>query len=334
MPASFLVTGGAGFIGSHLVEALLQRGDSVTVLDNLSTGRLSNLDAVGGHPSFRFVQASILDEPAVNDAVHQTDAVIHLAAAVGVKLIVDQPLRSFLTNIRGTEIVLDACHRFRRPILIASTSEIYGKNNSDGLTETSDRILGAPSVARWSYSTSKAADEVLAYAYFKERQLPIVIGRFFNTVGPRQTAAYGMVLPTLVGQALRGEPLSVHGDGLQSRCFCHVDDTVDAILRLQDTPAAIGEVFNVGRAEEITIVDLAKEIIRRTGSSSTIEFVPYEIAYESGFEDMRRRVPDTTKLTEYTGWRSTRSLDQILEETIAHAPAHMLVQSMSPGADV
>ena len=334
MTSSFLVTGGAGFIGSHLVEALLRRGDTVTALDNLSTGRVSNLDAVRGHPLFRFVQASILDEPAVNDAVHHADTVIHLAAAVGVKLIVDEPLRSFITNIRGTEIVLDAAHRFRRPILLASSSEIYGKNNSDGLTETSDRILGAPSVARWSYSTSKAADEVLAYAYYKERQLPIIIGRFFNTVGPRQTAAYGMVIPTLVGQALRGEPLTVHGDGGQSRCFCHVDDTVEAIMRLHDTPSAVGEVFNVGRAEEITIIDLATEIIRRTGSTSTVELVPYDVAYESGFEDMRRRVPDTTKLTAFTGWRSTRSLDQILDETIAHGREQTLPRSVSAGADV
>jgi UDP-glucose 4-epimerase len=333
MPTSYLVTGGAGFIGSHLVEALLQRGHAVTALDNLSTGRLSNLDHVGAHPAFRFVQASILDEPAVNDAVHQADVVVHLAAAVGVKLIVEQPLRSFITNIRGTEIVLDAAHRFRRPILLASTSEIYGKNNSDGLTETSDRILGAPSVARWSYSTSKAADEVLAYAYYKERQLPIIIARFFNTVGRRQSPAYGMVVPTFVGQALRGEPLTVHGDGRQSRCFCHVEDTVDAVLRLLDTPTAVGEVFNVGRAEEITIIELAEEIIRRATSSSSVELVPYETAYESGFEDMRRRVPDTSKLTAWTGWRSTRTLDQILDETIAHGRAE-LARSVSEGADV
>ena len=328
-----MVTGGAGFIGSHLVEALLERGDTVVALDNLSTGRLSNLDAVGGHPGFRFIQGSILDQMAVDEAVYQTDAIIHLAAAVGVKLIVDQPLRSFITNIRGTEIVLEAAHRFRRPILIASTSEIYGKNNSDGLTETADRVLGSPSVARWSYSTSKAADEVLAYAYFKERQLAMVIARFFNTVGPRQSPAYGMVIPTLVGQALRNEPLTVHGDGKQSRCFCHVEDTVDAILRLVDTPEAVGEVFNVGRPEEIRILDLAEEIIRRSGSSSTIELIPYEVAFEQGFEDMRRRVPDTTKLAATTGWRSTRTLDEMLDETIAHARAELVARSVAEGAE-
>jgi UDP-glucose 4-epimerase len=326
MPRSFVVTGGAGFIGSHLVEAVLSRGDSVTVLDNLSTGRLGNLEAIIGHPQLRFVQASILDELAVDDAVQDADFVLHLAAAVGVKLIVEQPLRSFITNIRGTEIVLEAAHRFRRPILIASTSEIYGKNNSDGLTETSDRILGAPSVARWSYSTSKAADEVLAYAYFKERRLPIVIARFFNTVGPRQSPAYGMVIPTLVGQALRGVPLTVHGDGRQRRCFCHVEDTVAAVLALVDCPEAVGEVFNVGRAEEISMLDLAEEIVRRTGSSSPIELVPYEVAFETGFEDMRRRVPNTTKLTSATGWIPTRTLDDILDETIAYLRASMAVE--------
>lgn len=314
-----MVTGGAGFIGSHIVTALLDRGDHVVVLDNLSTGRLSNLDAVGGHPDFRFVQGSVLDELIVDELVHQCDVVLHLAAAVGVKLIVEKPLRSFITNIRGTEIVLEATHRFRRKILLASTSEIYGKNDADLLHENSDRILGSPGVARWSYSTSKAVDEVLAHAYHKERDLPIVIARMFNTVGPRQSAAYGMVIPTLVAQAVKGVPLTVHGDGRQTRCFCHVLDVVDALLRLIDHPDAIGGTFNIGLAEEISILQLAELIVARCGDSSEIVLVPYDEAYESGFEDMMRRVPDTTRLRNLTGWEPKRTLDQILRETIAEA---------------
>jgi UDP-glucose 4-epimerase len=319
MPHNSLVTGGAGFIGSHLVEALLERGDQVTVLDDLSTGQLSNLEGFLSHDRFRFVQGSILDELMVDELVRAADGIVHLAAAVGVRLIVARPLRSFVTNIRGTEIVLDAAHRYRRPILLASTSEIYGKNDCDGLTETSDRILGAPSVARWSYATSKAADEVLAFAYHKERGLPITIARFFNTVGPRQSAAYGMVIPTLVEQALRGVPLTVHGDGRQRRCFCHVADLVNAVLQLLDEPAANGEVFNIGGTQEITILDLAHEVVIHTGSTSDVRLVTYEDAFEPGFEDMRRRVPDVGKITALTGWTPTRSLDDILDETIAYA---------------
>jgi UDP-glucose 4-epimerase len=325
----FLVTGGAGFIGSHLVEALLARGNQVTVLDDLSTGRLPNVGDLYTHERFRFVQGSILDELMVDELMHSADGVVHLAAAVGVKLIVANPLRSFITNLRGTEIVLEAAHRYRRPILLASTSEIYGKNECDGLTETSDRIFGAPSVARWSYATSKAADEVLAFAYHKERGLPITIARFFNTVGPRQSAAYGMVIPTLVDQALDGEPLTVHGDGLQRRCFCHVADLVAAVLLLLDEPAANGEVFNIGASQEITMLDLAHEIVRRTGSASEVQLISYEEAFESGFEDMRRRVPDVGKLTALTGWTPTRSLENILDETIDHARAEHLVRSLA-----
>jgi UDP-glucose 4-epimerase len=327
MPQNSLVTGGAGFIGSHLVEALLERGDRVTVLDDLSTGRLTNVDALGAHDRFRFVRGSILDELIVDELVQEADAVVHLAAAVGVKLIVARPLRSFITNIRGTSIVLEAAHRYRRPILLASTSEIYGKNESDGLTETSDRIFGAPSVARWSYATSKAADEVLAFAYHKERGLPITIARFFNTVGPRQSPAYGMVIPTFVDQALRGAPLTVHGDGRQSRCFCHVADLVDAVVQLLNEPAANGEVFNIGGTREITILDLAREVVVRTGSTSDVRLITYEDAFESGFEDMRRRVPDIGKITALTGWMPMRSLDDILDETIAHARAERMVRS-------
>lgn len=318
MNLTYLITGGAGFIGSHLAETLVARGDSVVALDNLSTGRLGNLDGLGGNPRFRFVQASVLDELAVDEAVHEADVVVHLAAAVGVKLIVEQPLRSLTTNIRGSEIVLEAAHRYRRKVLIASTSEIYGKAGGP-LTETTDRVLGTPSVARWAYSVAKSVDEILAFAYHKERGLPTVIARLFNTVGPRQSPAYGMVVPSLVRQALAGEPLTVHGDGTQTRCFCHVADIVRALVSLLDDQRAEGEVFNIGSTEEVSIQQLAERIIDRTGTDSTVSLVPYEQAYEAGFEDMKRRVPDTSKLRDLTGWEPTFRLDEILDQTIAQA---------------
>ncbi len=317
MPTSYLITGGAGFIGSHLTDALLARGDHVVALDNLSTGRLSNLDAAGSHPNFRFVQGSVLDELVVDELAHQCDVIVHLAAAVGVNLIVEQPLRSLTTNIRGSEIVIEAAHRYRRKILVASTSEIYGKNSSDALSETADRILGSPQVARWAYSTSKAVDEVLAHAYFKERGLPTIVVRLFNTVGPRQSPAYGMVIPRFIQQALANAPITVFGDGNQTRCFGHVLDVVDGLLRLLDHPDAIGEVFNIGAQGEISMTDLAHKVIAKVGATSSVELIPYEQAYEAGFEDMTRRVPDTSKVNALTGWTPTRSLDTILEETIA-----------------
>ncbi len=320
-PTSYLITGGAGFIGSHLVEALLRRGDHVVALDNLSTGRLANLDPVGSHPNFRFVQGSVLDELAVDELVHETDVVVHLAAAVGVKLIVDQPLRSFTTNIRGSETVIGAAHRYRRKIFIASTSEVYGKNAAIPLSEGDDRVLGPPSVARWAYSIAKSVDEILAYAYHHERNLPILIARFFNTVGPRQSAAYGMVIPRLVRQALADEPMTVYGDGTQTRCFCHVLDVVDAVLRLLDHPDGDGEAFNIGSTEEISILELAEKIKQRTNSRSTITLTPYDVAYEKGFEDMQRRVPDIGKIGRATGWSPTRSLDAILDEVVAEVRA-------------
>lgn len=319
MPTSYLVTGGAGFIGSHLIDALLDRGDSVVALDSLATGRLSNLDAAGRHPDFRFVQGSVLDELVVDELAHQCDVIVHLAAAVGVKLIVEEPLRSLTTNIRGSEIVIEAAHRYRRKILVASTSEIYGKNSSGALPETADRILGSPKVARWAYSTSKAVDEVLAYAYHKERGLPTIVVRLFNTVGPRQSPAYGMVIPRLIEQSLSDQPITVYGDGTQTRCFGHVSDVVDGMLRLLDHPDAIGDVFNIGAQGEISILDLAREILRRTHSKSQITLIPYEEAYEDGFEDMTRRVPDTTKIETLTGWRPERDLDVILTEMIEDA---------------
>jgi UDP-glucose 4-epimerase len=321
MRRSYLITGGAGFIGSHLVEALLERGEAVVAFDNLSTGRLRNLDHLGNHPNLRFVHGSVLDELAVDELMHKCDVVVHLAAAVGVKLIVEEPLRSFTTNIRGSEIVIESAFRHRRPILLASTSEIYGKNTDVPLREDDDRILGTPTVARWAYSTAKAVDEILAYAYHRERGLPTTVVRLFNTVGPRQSPAYGMVVPRLARQAVAGEPLTIYGDGRQTRCFCHVSDVVDGLIGLLDNPAAVGGVFNVGSSEEISILGLAEKIIRRAGSTSSIQLIPYDEAYPVGFEDMQRRVPSTEKIRALTGWRATRTLDDILNETIAEAAA-------------
>jgi UDP-glucose 4-epimerase len=322
---TYLVTGGSGFIGSHLVEALLARGDSVIALDNLSTGRISNLDSVRGHPRLRFVQGSVLDELMVDELTHQCDVVIHLAGAVGVKLIVEHPLRSLTTNIRGSEIVIEAAHRYRRKVLLASTSEIYGKNSSGPLHEESERILGSPAVVRWAYSTAKAVDEILANAYHRERGLPTVVVRLFNTVGPRQSPAYGMVIPRLIRQALRGEQVTVFGDGTQTRCFAHVADVVAAILLLLDDDTAAGQTFNVGCSDEISILDLATLIISRCQSKSSIQLIPYDQAYESGFEDMERRVPDTTKLRSLTGWSPHRSLSDILAEMMAEAADELAV---------
>jgi UDP-glucose 4-epimerase len=320
---AYLVTGGSGFIGSHLTEALLARGDSVVVLDNLSTGRISNLNSVIRHPRLRFVHGSVLDELMVDELTHQCDVVIHRAGAVGVKLIVEHPLRSLTTNIRGSEIVIEAAHRYRRKVLLASTSEIYGKNSSGPLHEESERILGSPAVVRWAYSTAKAVDEILANAYHRERGLPTVVVRLFNTVGPRQSPAYGMVIPRLIRQALGGESVTVFGDGSQTRCFAHVADVVSALLLLLDDDAAVGQTFNVGCSDEISILDLATLIISRCRSQSSIRLIPYDQAYESGFEDMERRVPDTGKLRSRTGWSPHRSLDEILAEMIAEAVGEM-----------
>lgn len=317
----YLVTGGAGFIGSHLVEALLEADNEVAVLDSLTTGRLSNLGAVLRHPHFEFTQGSVLDELAVDRAVSACDVVVHLAAAVGVKLIVEQPLYSLTTNIKGAITVIEAAHRYRRKVVVASSSEIYGKNNTGPLHEQSDRILGSPAVARWAYSTSKAVDEILAYAYYRERGLPTTVVRLFNTVGPRQSAAYGMVIPRFVRQALCGEPLTVYGDGTQTRCFCHVADVVDALMQLLREPGAAGEVFNIGSGEEISIRSLAELVIERTLSSSEVVYLPYEVAYEVGFEDMARRVPDTGKIHSLTGWGPTRRLNDILDDVVAEVRA-------------
>ncbi len=330
----YLITGGAGFIGSHLSDLLLADGHAVTVLDNLSTGRLHNLDAAGRNAGFRFVQGSVIDEVLVDELVHQNDVVVHLAAAVGVRLIVDEPLRSFSTNVRGAEVMIESAHRYRRKILVASTSEIYGKNEADRLSESSDRVLGSPSIARWAYSTAKAVDEILATFYHRERGLPMVIARFFNTVGPRQSAAYGMVIPRLVRQALEGQPTTVYGDGTQTRCFCHVRDIVRAVRGLLSDERAVGGTFNVGASEEISMLDLARRIIDKTASSSTIELVPYEVAFAGrSFEDMRRRVPDTTKIEELLSWKPTRTLDDILDEVVEDARLEIAEAAHAPSTD-
>lgn len=314
----YLITGGAGFIGSHLADALLARGDSVLALDDLSTGAEANVRHLFDHPGFELREGSILDHDLVSKLGNNVDVIVHLAAAVGVKLIVEHPLDSLLTNIRGTEIVLDAAAELGCKVLITSTSEIYGKNASGPLKEDDDRILGSPFKARWSYSTSKAVDEILARGYWRDRGTPTVVVRLFNTVGPRQTGAYGMVVPRFVHQALRGEPITVYGDGEQRRSFCHVSDVVTALLQLVDHPGAIGDVFNVGARNEVSINELARLILATTDSSSPVVHISYDVAYEEGFEDMERRIPDTGKLEALTGWRATRSLEDVIEDVIEH----------------
>ena len=309
-----LVTGGAGFIGSHLVDRLVRDQKSVVVLDDLSTGRHDNLREHSGSKSVEFVLGSILNDALVDDVVRRVDAVVHLAAAVGVNLIVERPLESLATNIRGSEIVLEKCHKYSRKVLVASTSEIYGKNTSDALSEEDDRILGSPLKTRWSYSEAKAIEEVLAHAYWRQKGLPTVIVRLFNTVGPRQVGHYGMVIPRLVQQALLNEPMTVFGDGSQTRCFCHVSDVTEALVSLLAAPEAEGQVYNVGGRDEISIWNLAELIKDIVGSSSGIELIPYERAYESGFEDMQRRRPDTSKVNMALGWSPQLNLHRIIED--------------------
>ena len=315
--SKFLVTGGAGFIGSNLVDALVAQGHSVVVLDDLSTGRHDNLRQHAGSPYVEFVLGSILNEGLVDDVVRRSDVVLHFAAAVGVNLIVERPLESLATNIRGSEIVLEKCHKYGRKVLVASTSEIYGKNTSDALNEEDDRILGSPLKTRWSYSEAKAIEEVLAYAYYREKGLPTVIVRLFNTVGPRQVGNYGMVLPRLVDQALRNVPLTVYGSGQQTRCFCHVSDIVVAILGLVNSTESEGKVFNVGSRSEISIQGLAEKIRDITGSTSQIIYVPYDEAYEAGFEDMQRRRPDTGRIHDLLGWEPRLGLEDIIGDVAA-----------------
>ena len=317
-----LVTGGAGFIGSHLSDLLVQQGHDVVALDNLSTGRVENVSSLGRNSRFQLVVGSILDERLVDKYAERCEAIFHLAAAVGVDLIVKRPLESLTTNIRGSEIVLEMAARYRRPILITSTSEIYGKNTNGSLKEDEDRILGSPLKSRWSYSTAKAVDEILAYTYWKEKGLPTVIVRLFNTVGPRQTGAYGMVIPRFVQQALRGDPISIYGDGKQSRCFLYVRDAVGAMAALMKLPEAAGEAFNIGSQEEVTIEQLAKLVIQLTDSRSTLSYIPYDQAYEAGFEDMARRVPNTSKANRFIGFSPTMKLNDILLSVIEHERQH------------
>jgi UDP-glucose 4-epimerase len=311
-----LITGGAGFIGSHLAEALLAQGHTVTAVDNLSTGRYANIEALADHPKFQFVYETITNETVMDRLASTSDVIFHLAAAVGVELIVRDPVHTMETNIEGSEVVLRLARRYRRKVLLASTSEVYGKSAAIPFREDADRVMGPTSKSRWSYAESKAIDEFLGLAYHKQFGLPVVICRFFNTVGPRQTGTYGMVIPRLVQQALANKPLTVYGDGQQSRCFCNVKDTVRAVIDLAATPKAVGEIFNVGSQEEITITALAERIRVRTGSSSPLVKVPYDQAYEKGFEDMQRRVPNIDKVRAAIEWEPTFSLDETLDAVI------------------
>lgn len=313
-----VVTGGAGFIGSHLVEALLAQGHRVVVLDDLSTGQLSNLDRVSSNPRLEIVIGSVTNPDDVRRAMAEATRVYHLAAAVGVGVIVGSPLNSLRTNIHGTEVVLDEALRRKAHVLLASTSEVYGKNTSDALHETSDRILGSPLISRWGYAAAKGIDEAFAHAYWRELGLPVTIIRLFNTVGPRQVGHYGMVVPRLVGQALKGDQLTVHGDGQQTRCFSYVLDVVPSIIALATEPRSHGQAFNLGGAEEVSIGDLARRVIATTRSSSSVELVPYEQAYPEGFEDMRRRVPDNSSANAMVGYVPTTTLEEMIAAIAAY----------------
>jgi UDP-glucose 4-epimerase len=313
-----LITGGAGFIGSHLADAYLNRGDEVFVIDDLSTGTFENIQHLKTNPRFHYTIDSVHNQPVTAELVDQCDVVFHLAAAVGVKLIVESPVRTIETNVRGTEVLLAIANKKKKKVLVASTSEVYGLSTEVPFREDGNLVMGATTKGRWSYACSKAIDEFLALAYWRERKLPTIIVRLFNTVGPRQTGQYGMVIPTFVKQALAGRPITVYGDGEQQRCFGYVGDVVGALIKLMDRPEAVGQVFNIGSNQEITIVDLAKRIKELTKSDSEIVFVPYDEAYEEGFEDMPRRIPDITKIKELVGFRPEMSLDGILQSVIEY----------------
>ncbi|MBU0512426.1 MAG: GDP-mannose 4,6-dehydratase [Chloroflexi bacterium] len=324
-PTRALITGGAGFIGSHLAEALLACGYHVTIIDDLSTGRFENIAHLDGQPRFRFAIDTITNEIVMDRLVSECDVIFHLAAAVGVRLIVERPVHTIQTNVMGTEAVLRAARRYRAKVMLTSTSEVYGKGNSIPFHEDDDVVLGPTFRSRWSYAATKMVDEFLGLAYFQEQGLPVVIFRLFNTVGPRQIGRYGMVIPRFVGQALKGEPLTVYSDGAQSRCFMHVADAVQAIIALTEAPAAVGQVFNVGATSEITIFDLARSVLAVVDGKDElpppddprIQFIPYEEAYAEGFEDMRRRVPDISKIHQATGWEPQHNLRKILHDVIA-----------------
>jgi len=312
-----LITGGAGFVGSHLAEALLERGDEVFVLDDLSTGSIDNISHLKPHPKFHYTIDSVTNEPLLAEMLDRCDTVVHLAAAVGVKLIVEAPVRTIETNVHGTEVVLKHANKKKKLVLIASTSEVYGKSAIVPFKEDADLVLGPTSKHRWAYACSKMIDEFLALAYWKERKLPVVIVRLFNTVGPRQTGQYGMVVPSFVRQAISGGPITVFGDGTQSRSFTYVGDVVRAMVALINEPRAVGQVFNIGNGHEISIYDLAVRIKTMTGSASPIVKIPYDQAYEAGFEDMPRRVPDISKIRALVGYEPTVELDEILTRVIA-----------------
>ena len=312
-----MITGGAGFIGSHLADAYLQRGDEVYVIDDLSTGSIENIQHLKADARFHYTIDSVHNPPIVAELVDRCDVVYHLAAAVGVKLIVESPVRTIETNVHGTEVVLSAANKKKKKVLIASTSEVYGLSEQVPFREDGNLVMGATSKGRWSYACSKAIDEFLALAYWREKKLPTVVVRLFNTVGPRQTGQYGMVIPTLVKQALAGRPLTVYGDGKQTRCFAYVGDVVDALIKVMDRPESVGQVYNIGSSEEVSIRTLAERVRELTNSTSEIVLVPYAEAYEEGFEDMPRRVPDTTKIGKLVGFKPRMKLDDILREVIA-----------------
>jgi UDP-glucose 4-epimerase len=311
-----LITGGAGFIGSHLADAYLKRGDEVLVIDDLSTGTIDNIQHLKSNPRFHYTIDSVHNQPVTAELVDQSDIVVHLAAAVGVKLIVESPVRTIETNVRGTEVVLALANKKQKPVLIASTSEVYGLSADVPFREDGNLVMGATTKGRWSYACSKAIDEFLALAYWREKKLPTTIVRLFNTVGPRQTGRYGMVIPTFVKQALAGRPITVYGNGKQTRCFGYVGDVVGALIKLMDHPDSVGQVFNIGSTEEISILQLARKVKELTHSDSEIVFVPYDEAYEEGFEDMPRRVPDTSKINQLVGFKPEIKLDGILETVI------------------
>jgi UDP-glucose 4-epimerase len=311
-----LITGGAGFIGSHLADACLHRGDEVFVIDDLSTGSIENIRHLKDHPRFHYTIENVHNQPVTAELVDQCEVVFHLAAAVGVRLIVESPVRTIETNVHGTEVVLSLANKKKKKVLIASTSEVYGLSNEVPFREDGNLVMGATTKGRWSYACSKAIDEFLALAYWREKKLPTIVVRLFNTVGPRQTGQYGMVIPTFVKQALSSRPITVYGDGKQSRCFCYVGDVVSALIRLMNEPKAVGEVFNVGSNQEITILELAKKVKELTKSDSEVAFIPYDEAYEEGFEDMPRRIPDISKANRFVGFKPQMSLDGILQTVI------------------
>jgi len=319
----YLITGGAGFIGSHLADYILAHDATahVTILDNLSTGRYQNIAHLEGHARVRLLVGSVLDEPLLDSVVRECDAIFHLASAVGVRLILERPVLSIETIVRGTNSILTLASKYRRPTLLTSTSEVYGKSTAVPFREDGDQVMGATDKQRWAYASAKALEEFLALAHFRETRLPVVISRLFNTVGPRQTGRYGMVLPTFVRQALTGQPITVYGDGQQARCFCHVTDVVAALVKLMKTPAARGQVVNIGTADEVTICELAARVKALTQSASEIRLVPYDVAYTDGFEDMARRVPSLDKAQRLIAYAPLHSLDDCIRDTAAHVRA-------------